>query len=56
MNLDFSRSQVLWKFLNDDSFVSQSWGLVGSDKSYACCAELFKRAVMQKLVQEMAYA
>ena len=42
MNLDFSRSPVLWKFLNDDSFVKSIMGPVGSGKSYACCAELFK--------------
>ena len=48
MNLDFSRSPVLWKFLNDDSFIKSIMGPVGSGKSYACCAELFRRAVMQK--------
>jgi len=48
MNLDFSKSPVLWKFLKDDSFVKSIMGPVGSGKSYACCAELFKRAVQQK--------
>ena len=48
MNLDFSKSPVLWKFLQDDSFVKSIMGPVGSGKSYACCAELFKRAVQQK--------
>ena len=48
MNLDFSKSPVLWKFLNDDSFIKSIMGPVGSGKSYACCAELFRRAVMQK--------
>ena len=48
MNLSFERSPVLWKFLNDDSFIKSIMGPVGSGKSYACCAELFRRAVMQK--------
>ena len=48
MNLDFSTSPGVWKFLNDNSFVRGIMGPVGSGKSYACCAEIFKRAVQQK--------
>ena len=48
MNLDFSTSPNVWKFLNDNSFVRGIMGPVGSGKSYACCAEIFKRAVQQK--------
>ena len=45
LKLDFRSSPVIWKFLNDNSFVRAVLGPVGSGKSYACCAELFKRAV-----------
>ena len=48
LKLDFSRSPTVWKFLNDNSFVRGMIGPVGSGKSYACCAEIFKRAVQQK--------
>jgi len=48
MNLDFSTSPNVWKFLQDNSFVRGLMGPVGSGKSYACCAEIFKRAVQQK--------
>ena len=48
MKLDFSKSPVLWKFLNDKSFIKSIMGPVGSGKSYACCAELFKIAANQK--------
>ena len=48
LKLDFSKSPTIWKFLQDDSFVRGIVGPVGSGKSYACCAELFRRAVMQK--------
>ena len=48
LKLDFRSSPVVWKFLNDNSFVRALLGPVGSGKSYACCAELFKRAVSQK--------
>ena len=48
LNLDFSTSPTVWKFLKDDSFVRGLIGPVGSGKSYACCAEVFKRAVQQK--------
>ena len=48
MNLDFSTSPTVWKFINDKSFVRGIMGPVGSGKSYACAAELFKIAVNQK--------
>ena len=48
LKLDFSKSPTVWKFLNDDSFVRGMVGPVGSGKSYACCAEIFKRAIQQK--------
>ena len=48
LKLDFSKSPTVWKFLNDNSFVRGLIGPVGSGKSYACCAEIFKRAVQQK--------
>ena len=48
MNLDFSTSPTVWKFINDRSFVRGIMGPVGSGKSYACAAELFKIAVNQK--------
>ena len=48
LNLDFSTSPTVWKFLKDDSFVRGLIGPVGSGKSYASCAEVFKRAVQQK--------
>mgnify|MGYP001326225053 FL=1 len=48
LKLDFSKSPTVWNFLNDDSFVRGMVGPVGSGKSYACCAEIFKRAIQQK--------
>ena len=48
LKLDFSKSPTIWKFLQNDAFVRGIVGPVGSGKSYACCAELFRRAVMQK--------
>jgi len=46
--LDFSESPTVWNFLNSDNFVRGIMGPVGSGKSYACCAEIFLRAVKQK--------
>lgn len=48
LKLNFKKSPTVWDFLTDDSFVRGLMGPVGSGKSYACCAELFKRAVQQK--------
>ena len=48
LNLNFSEAPTTWKFLQDDSFVRGIMGPVGSGKSYACCAEIFLRAVKQE--------
>jgi hypothetical protein len=48
LNLDFSRSPVVWKFLHDPGFVRGLMGPVGSGKSYACAAEIMLKAVQQK--------
>ena len=48
LNLDFSRSPVVWKFLHDQGFVRGLMGPVGSGKSYACAAEIMLKAVQQK--------
>ena len=47
LNLDFSESPTVWKFLNDDSFVRGLMGPVGSGKTYASLAEVMLRAVKQ---------
>ena len=47
LQLDFSQSPVVWKFLQDNSFVRGICGPVGSGKSYACAADVFLRAVKQ---------
>ena len=48
MNLDFSKSATVWKFLHDKSFVRGLMGPVGSGKSYGCAAEIMLKAVQQK--------
>ena len=48
LNLNFSKSQTVWKFLQDKGFVRGILGPVGSGKSYACAAEIMLRAVRQK--------
>lgn len=48
LDLDFSKSPTVWKFLNSDSFVRGLMGPVGSGKSYGCAAEIMLRAVKQK--------
>ena len=45
MNLDFSKSATVWKFLHDKSFVRGLMGPVGSGKSYGCAAEIMLKAV-----------
>ena len=40
LKLDFSKSPMIWKFLQDKSFVRGIMGPVGSGKSYACAAEI----------------
>ena len=47
LDLDFSKSPVVWRFLNDDSFVRGLLGPVGSGKSYASAAEVILRAIRQ---------
>ena len=47
LNLDFSTSPTVWKFLQDKSFVRGIMGPVGSGKSYACAAEIMIKAVNQ---------
>ena len=46
--LDFSSSPTVAKFMRSKGFVRGLMGPVGSGKSYACCAELWRRAVQQK--------
>lgn len=48
LNLDFSTSPTVWKFIQSDAFVRGLMGPVGSGKSYACAAEIMMRAVRQK--------
>jgi hypothetical protein len=48
IDLDFSTSPVIFKFLQSDAFVRGLLGPVGSGKSYACAAEIMMRAVRQK--------
>ena len=48
LNLDFSKSPIIWDFLSNNSFVRGLMGPVGSGKSYACAAEIMMRAVKQK--------
>ena len=48
LDLDFKTAPVIWKFLQDNSFVRGLMGPVGSGKSYACAAEIMLRAVKQK--------
>ena len=53
LKLDFSKSPTIWKFLHDKSFVRGLIGPVGSGKSYACCAEIFKERYNKNQVLEM---
>ena len=48
LNLNFSTSPTVWKFLQSDAFVRGLIGPVGSGKSYACAAEIMLRAIKQK--------
>ena len=48
LKLDFSSAPPIGRFFNSDSFVRGLMGPVGSGKSYACCAEIFRRAVQQR--------
>ena len=46
--LDFSSAPTIAKFMKSKGFVRGILGPVGSGKSYACCAELWRRAVQQR--------
>lgn len=48
LKLDFSSAPTVARFFKSDAFVRGIMGPVGSGKSYACCAEIFRRAVQQK--------
>lgn len=48
LNLDFSKSPEVYRFLQSNAFVRGMMGPVGSGKSYACAAEVFIRAIQQK--------
>ena len=48
LKLDFSSAPTVAGFFNSDAFVRGLMGPVGSGKSYACCAEIFRRAVQQR--------
>ena len=48
LKLDFSSAPTVGRFFNSDSFVRGLMGPVGSGKRYACCAEIFRRAVQQR--------
>lgn len=42
LKFNFKQSPTIYKFLQDNSFVRGVVGPVGSGKSYACAAEIFK--------------
>ena len=48
LKLNFSSSPTVARFFKSDAFVRGIMGPVGSGKSYACCAEIFRKAVAQK--------
>ncbi|MBV28039.1 MAG: TerL [Gammaproteobacteria bacterium] len=48
LKLDFSTSPTVASFFRSKAFVRGLMGPVGSGKSYACCAEIFRRAVQQR--------
>ncbi len=48
IKLDFSSSPTIARFFRSKGFVRGVMGPVGSGKSYACCAEIWRRAVEQK--------
>ena len=48
LKLDFSGAPTVAQFFRSDAFVRGILGPVGSGKSNACCAEIFRRAVEQK--------
>jgi len=48
LNLDFSRSPVIYDFIRSNAFVQGLMGPVGSGKSYGCASKIFIKAVQQK--------
>jgi len=48
LNLNFSKSPEVYKFIESNSFVQGLMGPVGSGKSYACAAKIMMKAVQQK--------
>ncbi len=48
LNLDFSKSPVIYDFIRSNAFVQGTMGPVGSGKSYACASKIFIKAVQQK--------
>ncbi len=48
LNLNFSKSPNVYKFIQSNSFVQGLMGPVGSGKSYACAAKIMLKAVQQK--------
>ena len=48
LNLNFSKSPEVYKFIQSSAFVQGLMGPVGSGKSYACAAKVMMKAVQQK--------
>ncbi len=47
INLDFSKSPVIYDFIQNNDFVQGIMGPVGSGKSYGCAAKIMVKAVQQ---------
>ena len=48
LNLNFSKSPEVYRFIESNAFVQGLMGPVGSGKSYACAAKIMMKAVSQK--------
>ena len=48
LNLDFSKSPIVYDMIQSNAFVQGLMGPVGSGKSYACAAKIMIKAVQQK--------
>ena len=48
LRLDFSKSPVIYDFIQSNAFVQGLMGPVGSGKSYGCASKIFIKAVQQK--------
>ena len=48
LRLDFSKSPVIYDFIQSNAFVQGIMGPVGSGKSYGCASKIFIKAVQQK--------